>query len=107
MSKSELETYHQRSMIGCCLRWISPHTTPDDGFAVNRDDGFAVNRTAEQTAREAPPPRPGRPSAVAAGGYVQGGVAVEEAEGLEPEGDDVDGHHRPVLWSGDVVDAEH
>ena len=40
-------------------------------------------------------------------GHVQGRVAVEEPERLEPERDDVAGHHRPVLRPGDVVDAEH
>jgi MFS family permease len=38
---------------------------------------------------------------------VQGGIAVEEAERLEPERDDVRGHHRPVLRAGDVVQAKH
>src|SRR6266536_988621 len=42
-----------------------------------------------------------------AGGHVERGIAVEEADRLEPERDRVDGHHRPVLWPGDVVDAEH
>ena len=40
-------------------------------------------------------------------GDVQGRVAVEGAERLEPERDDVRGHDRPVLWAGDVVDTEH
>ena len=37
---------------------------------------------------------------------VERGVAVEEADGLEPEGDGVHRHHRPVLRARDVVDAE-
>ena len=42
-----------------------------------------------------------------AGRHVQGGIAVEEPERLEPERDGVDRHDRPVLRAGDVVDAEH
>src|SRR5204862_4972500 len=39
--------------------------------------------------------------------HVQGRVAVEETERLEPERDDVARHPPPVLRPGDVVDAEH
>src|SRR6476620_7478772 len=39
--------------------------------------------------------------------YVERRIAVEEAERLQPERDDVDGHHRPVLGPGDVVHSEH
>src|ERR1051326_3641833 len=38
---------------------------------------------------------------------IKGRVAVEESERLEPERHDVDGHHRPILGPGDVVDAGH
>ena len=34
---------------------------------------------------------------------VESGVAVEEADGSEVESGVFDGHHRPVLWAGDVV----
>src|ERR1700712_3413534 len=37
---------------------------------------------------------------------VEGGVAVEEAEGFEPERHGVGRHHRPILGPGDVMDAE-
>jgi hypothetical protein len=36
MPELKLETYHPIPMIVCCLRWISPQTTHDDGFAANR-----------------------------------------------------------------------
>ena len=39
-------------------------------------------------------------------GDVQGGVAVEESNWLEPERDNVNRHYRPFLGTGDVVDAE-
>jgi hypothetical protein len=36
MPKLELKTFLTISMIVCCLRWISPQTTHNDGFAVDR-----------------------------------------------------------------------
>ena len=40
-------------------------------------------------------------------GHVDRRVLVEEPERLEPEGDRVGRHDRPVLRAGDVVEAEH
>src|SRR3954453_3479745 len=39
-------------------------------------------------------------------GDVEGWVLVEEADRLEGEAGVLDGHHRPVLRAGDMVDAE-
>src|SRR5882757_4118506 len=39
--------------------------------------------------------------------YIERGVAVEEPDWFEPERDLVDGHDRPLLGPGDVVDAEY
>src|SRR5690348_851873 len=39
--------------------------------------------------------------------HVEGGVAVEEADRLEPERRLVDRHHRPLLGAGDVMYPEH
>src|SRR3712207_9145833 len=38
---------------------------------------------------------------------VERRVAVEEARGLQPEGQGVHRHHRPLLGAGDVGDAEN
>ena len=42
----------------------------------------------------------------AAGGDVEGGVAVEEPDGLEGEAGGLDRHDRPVLGAGEVGGAE-
>jgi hypothetical protein len=47
------------------------------------------------------------PSDSGGGRHVEGGVAIEEPDRLEPERDRVDRHHRPLLGARDVVHPEH
>src|ERR1700677_3030824 len=68
MPELGLETYRPISMTVCCLRWISPQATPDDGFASDR---------AAERRRPAGEPRNRRGRRYRSGGRCGDGEALE------------------------------